>query len=59
MNEDRAVIELLCADCGDATDCCEFCDSDRCSVALCGKCVRRVVRDGHPQGGGAQGGVMV
>ena len=52
MNEDRAVIEsssaLLCADCGGAIDCCEFCDGERCSVALCGRCVRHVVRDVHP-----------
>lgn len=39
------VIDLLCADCGDAIDCCEFCDKERCADALCGRCVRHDVRD--------------
>ncbi len=47
-------IELLCSDCEDGVDVCEFCDEERCSVASCGGAfvtpcaMRRGTHQGRP-----------
>ncbi len=47
-NLTEAEATFTCTECGDAIDCCEFCDERECPEALCGECVRHDVRDAAP-----------
>jgi len=55
MDERPTRKRLVCYECGDEVDCCEFCDGEMCPKAICRGCVivaiGQEIPQVHPHGG--------
>jgi hypothetical protein len=55
MNREAQATTCVCSECETAIECCEVCDDEPCTEAVCYRCLNlamgQMVPDPHPHGG--------